>query len=138
MLENCTSTNEYRAFKFQKHVWILGDNDVEYSVTQPSMLSDLDSLTEQSMESLYGLNNASGTSSLTYSTPGGTKTISAASSVPNALSSIEDEMLLLRLIDMQQSSSNNHLNNNNNGSNASRPSTSDFASGLSRSIQHRG
>ncbi|TRY62611.1 hypothetical protein TCAL_08217 [Tigriopus californicus] len=106
---------------------MFGDNDVEYNVTQPSMLSDLDSLTEQSMESLYGLNNASGTSSLTYSTPGGTKTISAASSVPNALSSIEDEMLLLRLIDMQQSSSG-----------TSRSSAPDFAAGLPRSIQHRG
>ena len=58
-----------------------GDNDV---FNQPSLLSDLDSLTEPSLESLTGL---------------------AKTPLPsNPMSALEDEMLFLRLMDLQGAS----------------------------------
>ena len=105
-----------------------GDNDVEYNVNQPSLLSDLDSLTEQSLESLSGLptghpppTSASNSSSLTGATLTSSNVFghrgsagsnagaesSRTSGGANNYSSIEDEMLLLRLIDMQSSIDSN-------------------------------
>ena len=100
-----------------------GDNDVEYGgvngsgANQPSLLSDLDSLTEPSLESLPGGAVAAGPHNVTSSkTPGnnrylpsieGAAAASAGAAQQQALAgnhfgSIEDELLLLRMLNIQQ------------------------------------
>ena len=71
---------------------IPGDNDV---YNQPSLLSDLDSLTEPSLESLTNLQQISSSrlSNLTSNEHLNNVT---------SISAIEDELLLLRLIDIQR------------------------------------
>lgn len=78
-----------------------GDNDVEYTVNQPSLLSDLDSLTEP--ESLSCLTTSGGRSTTQPSSLNPTQSSSSTTGGGSTshLTSIEDEMLLLRLIDMQ-------------------------------------
>ena len=82
---------------FNLIAFLAGDNDVEYTLNQPSLLSDLDSLTEPSLESLNF-------SSLTAKTPIPPSTVATSSAglVTSNLSNLDDEMLLMRLIDMQQ------------------------------------
>ena len=81
-----------------------GDNDVnEYTVTmsQPAsvLLSDLESLTGTEPESLTTTTMSSSTSALAAAARA--SALSVTSSSTSRMTSIEDEMLLLRLIDMQ-------------------------------------
>ena len=73
------------------------ENDV---FNQPSLLSDLDSLTEQSLENMAGLHSSN--------LPNPVSSIGEPSltNITTSLSAIEDEMLLLRLLDIQNGRSN--------------------------------
>jgi len=71
---------------------ITGDNDV---YNQPSLLSDLDSLTEPSLESLTNLQQISSSRLSNLTSNENLNTVTS-------ISAIEDEMLLLRLIDIQR------------------------------------
>ena len=75
------------------------ENDV---FNQPSLLSDLDSLTEQSLENMAGMQSSRishvASSSIHHEPP--------LNNVTASLTAIEDEMLLLQLIDIQNGRSN--------------------------------
>ena len=78
-----------------------GENDVnEYSINYPSLLSDLDSLTEQSLESLTSRSHSQILQH--YQQP--KRHAQRNNDGSSSSTSIEDKMLLLRLMEMQQSS----------------------------------
>ena len=86
------------------------ENDVDYEAlsaendafNQPSLLSDLDSLTEQSLENMACIH-----SSRTVNAPSSSLQLEPhLNNVTASLTAIEDEMLLLQLIDIQNGRSN--------------------------------
>ena len=87
------------------------ENDVDDEVmmnaendayNQPSLLSDLDSLTEQSLENMAGIQSSRASNVASVSS----NCESSLSNVTASISAMEDEILLRRLIDMQNGRSN--------------------------------
>ncbi len=77
---------------------------MEYTVNHASLLSDLDSLTEPSLESLSGLMASAAASGAKQQTKASARNAFAPSMLAMggvSGASIGDEMMLLRLIDMQ-------------------------------------
>ena len=113
-----------------------GDNDV---FNQPSLLSEFDSLTEPSLESLTRAPHLSATVMTSSSSvaPAATATATNPTNV-GALSALEDEMLLSMLMDLQQQSSSAKANQGSLplacGATVAAPTASTTASGRSSKV----